>query len=199
MLNFLKTEYTINVFGWIMLVGAFVFLVLAFTSFNHWRHKMLERRMESAQQKTGFLGKPLMQFIVIMLMVGSIATGVYLQYQKDSSPAISEATRKYQLSLDYKSNFVSSTQRMLEIEVTPSVADQKWGQDGDQFDIFINIIPNDEKTRNLQKQVDFFELNKSASSLSKVTATIQPGNYKIKVVIKHNNTTFGNDYEVQIP
>lgn len=197
-MEFLDTIYTIELAGWMLAMVAMVFIVLAAMSLMYIKGN-LHLGSTSSQPKTGFLGKPLMQLGLVIVLGASLIGGFYYFQEQDTNIIFTQADRQYEVAIEYEATSTSTSRKLFELDVIPSVDNKEWaGSSEAAFDVVINIIPSDSLIRQGQKQVDFFEMGSTEVNPSSVRTELLPGDYEINVMVRFEEQTFGEQFEVNV-
>jgi|GEM_PF-2442597 len=191
-MNLLTDNFTINLSP-LSLVAFVVVLVLAGLGVYAFYKS---RKEKSSRQKTGFLGKPLLQFSALFIMLAAVA-GVYFLSEEETGVLI-EAEKQVKIEIEHKVLSSEGNKRTVQFRATPIVDGDAWGAEGDRFDIIWNIRPSAEVESKGQEQVDFFEVSKSSEDTSEYVTTLLSGSYSLKLIVSIEGESFEEIKDIEI-
>ena len=168
-------------------------IVSSFAIFLYIYLKKLSNKRKVA--KTGFLGKPLYQLSLIVVVL-SIAVGSYFLSTSDIE-LVSEAKQDVKTDIEYQIVSKDGKYRTIQFEAVPIVDGEKWGG-ADVFDIFWNIRPDDETQSRGQEGVDHFETARTASNPSVFVTKLTQGQYKVRVIVVLDEQSYESSEQITI-
>ncbi len=193
-MNILTNSYTINLPGVILLTLLLITIVLIALSLLFIQDRLSERQQK--RPKTGFLGKPLLQFSLLAVTVAAIVGAVYLTGL--DSDILIEADKEIEIQADYTVE-PKGNQRKFEMNVVPIVDGEPWSTNKDTtFDIIVNIQPSEELQAKGQDQVDVIQANRTEVQPASVNVDLLPGEYAIKIIISFDGESYQEDFSVNI-
>lgn len=152
-----------------------------------------------ARPKTGFLGKPLMQFAALTLVATGIIGAVYMSTQKEQLEVSIEAIKEIDVVMEYDVVSSTRTTSTIKFNAIPIVDSQEWAEDSNvQFDIIWNIVPDQGTKAKGQDQVDFFEIARSQNRPSSFQTTLLKGNYDVEIIISFEDEVFEKSFDLSI-
>lgn len=193
-MNFLTTTYSFKFKGLeVVLLLFIIVLLLTFTSL-YLRSRYTVYLHQQNQPKTGFLGKQLMQFVGLLIMVSAIAGAVIMaQKPKDF---VSQADKQVSVDLEYSKQKIDTTQTKVTLRAIPSIDSVKWGKNGEKFDVIWDIKTTNGLINSSQKSLLLSESARTSSSPSHVLFNAKAGTYKVKSIVTYSGGSYSKELTI---
>ncbi len=194
--KFLSTTYSFKFTG----VEVTVFLLLAslllILSALYIRRTLSGHIKSQDEIKTGFLGKPLMQFVGVFVMLGAIGGAVYLsQKPKDF---VTQAGKQLEIRVDYTKQAIEQCETRVTLSTTPIVDSIAWGEDNESFDIIWDIKTQNGLINSSKKTLVLTEISKTSANAGSISFIGRPGIYHIKVIVTTESGSYDHELTVNI-
>jgi hypothetical protein len=166
-----------------------IFLFAALVAFIFFQNRKITRLEEAVRPKYGFLGKPLLSTLAIMLMVGGFGVTYFVS---KNIPDYSVGD-EYKVTLEIKTDEISRKDEIAKVkfQVVPTVNGYEWGaNDINIFDVFWSV--------NGPKDFSEFESGLHLNFLGGFIKDLPIGTYEIRVDVVYEGFTWTTQRTLQL-
>jgi hypothetical protein len=192
-MNFLNNSYTLkfNLSAFILFISGIVIVA----AFLYWYRA---NKKGEDKQKTGFLGKPLIVQIGLVLMGISVILGGYILSSQNVEVG-TEARKNVQIHIEHSIKGKDGDSYLIGFQAVPSIDSKDWGSGSDTFDILWSIRPDDQAEIKGQKALSFVEISRSKERPSEFNTKLIPGTYTVKVVVSYASESYEEIETIKVP
>lgn len=167
-----------------------VLLILGLLFFIFRQNKHIDQLEAAMKPKYGFLGKPLLSVMAVLMMVGSFVV-IYAVSENASNISVG-GNDQIELQIEVKPGAQDGDMRAVHFQVIPKINGVEWGgeQSGAVADVFWSISGAEEFSE--------FEINLSYAKPGGFTRSVSKGTYQVRVDFLYLGQTYTSTINVGI-